>query len=766
MPKPHHGSLPLMNMKNTQIAVLRTVIGTSWVAAALSAPAEFVESGGRVVIEAEHFTVRAANLADNHHWHVVPDDNFSDFLKDSPEQTLIPQFGDARGSYIVALPNLGQNKNQLEVVLTEPYAEYAFRISAAGEYRLWTRWAGYDDAADSMYAGLVELQDDLGGIPDWYRFSHFDRSARTNFMWQGDGAAEHSGGAGGEIPMTWQLEPGSYHLRLYQREDGAAVDALMLQLLAEPDPTGQGPAESTFDGLMLVQQPQSVTVRSNGIAMLQIGVLGSGAAIQWQSAPAGSTNFTDVGSATNLSYSTDPLPPSQTGLQFRAVVSAAGTNLTSRAATVTVDATPPMIVGAFAAPDSGRINIVFDEPLDPLVAASITNYAAEGLTLSSPLLIGGNTVVLRTTPLTTNTTYSLSLQSIADLIGNIAAPTNVSFQAPSLNRGGLMVEVWNGVPGSGIADLTGSTNFSGLADLVTSWGNFGPYDPADISPYGDNFGARVTGWIVPPTNGTYKFFLRSDDASELYLSTDADPANEAAEPIARISGFTTEWQDSEGGPSSTPIDLQGGQRYWVRALWKEGASADYMQVAWRTPYDTNLNDATGLRPIPGIYLESLADPSSAAVTILQQPLNASVVQGSNTTLNVEFRSFSAFGTNTTVQWQMAPAGSTNFTDIPGALSPSLNLTGDLAQTGTRYRAVISNLISITTEAATVTVTAPGAARLSIALQPDGQVRISWTGSGTLEEAAAPSGVWVDSTAQANPQTRAPTDTSRYFRVRQ
>ena len=31
----------------------------------------------------------------------------------------------------------------------------------------------------------------------------------------------------------------------------------------------------------------------------------------------------------------------------------------------------------------------------------------------------------------------------------------------------------------------------------------------------DNYGAKVTGWIIPPTTGNWNFFIRSDDAASI-----------------------------------------------------------------------------------------------------------------------------------------------------------------------------------------------------------------------------------------------------------
>jgi hypothetical protein len=48
----------------------------------------------------------------------------------------------------------------------------------------------------------------------------------------------------------------------------------------------------------------------------------------------------------------------------------------------------------------------------------------------------------------------------------------------------------------------------------------------------------------------------------------------------------------------------------------------------------------------------------------------------------------------------------------------------------------------------------------------GQVRISWSGSGTLEEAPSVTGPWTPAASQANPQNVAPSGTMKFYRIRQ
>src|SRR6266511_922926 len=155
-------------MRTLQVGFYVSVLLT---AATTTRAVTFLEAGGRVVVEAEHFDTRTVAV-DNHHWHVVPGDNGTDFLADSPADTGVPDYLNARGSYITSLPNAGQNKSgSADLVGTDPVVTYKVQITTPGEYQLWIRWSGYSGDSDSLYAQIVELIDGAGPNADWYRYA-------------------------------------------------------------------------------------------------------------------------------------------------------------------------------------------------------------------------------------------------------------------------------------------------------------------------------------------------------------------------------------------------------------------------------------------------------------------------------------------------------------------------------------------------------------------------------------------------------------------
>ena len=115
----------------------------------------------------------------------------------------------------------------------------------------------------------------------------------------------------------------------------------------------------------------------------------------------------------------------------------------------------------------------------------------------------------------------------------------------------------------------------------------------------DNYGGRMSGILTAPESGTYRFYLASDDASVLRLSTDTDPAN--AVQVAHEDGCCKNFTLDDGGLSGT-VDLVKGQQYYMEAILKEGGGGDWMTVGWRMPSeDIDSVPAGNQEGIPGMY---------------------------------------------------------------------------------------------------------------------------------------------------------------------
>jgi peptidoglycan/xylan/chitin deacetylase (PgdA/CDA1 family) len=159
----------------------------------------------------------------------------------------------------------------------------------------------------------------------------------------------------------------------------------------------------------------------------------------------------------------------------------------------------------------------------------------------------------------------------------------------ALGFGSALREWWTGIEGNDISSLTSDVNYPdnpvGRALVVTLEG------PVN---WQDDYGTRIRGFLYPPENGDYTFWIASDANSELWLSTDADSAN--AVRIAHVSGYTgsQEWNKYPEQQSSA-ISLVGGQRYYIEVLHKAGIGEDNIAVAWQGPNITQ-------QVIDGLYL--------------------------------------------------------------------------------------------------------------------------------------------------------------------
>jgi hypothetical protein len=158
-----------------------------------------------------------------------------------------------------------------------------------------------------------------------------------------------------------------------------------------------------------------------------------------------------------------------------------------------------------------------------------------------------------------------------------SGPTGLGFGDAGVGTGTILREYWTGIEGSAVSDLTSSPDFpdnpSG-SDYLTSF-----EAPTDWADY---YGTYIRGYLHPPTSGDYTFWIASDDASELWLSTDDNPANKVM--IANVPGWSNsrEWT-KYAEQRSASITLTGGHRYYIEALQKEQGGGDNLAVAWEGP---------------------------------------------------------------------------------------------------------------------------------------------------------------------------------------
>ncbi len=154
-------------------------------------------------------------------------------------------------------------------------------------------------------------------------------------------------------------------------------------------------------------------------------------------------------------------------------------------------------------------------------------------------------------------------------------------------NGSVSREVWTGLPGSTVGSLFNSPNYPDSPNSIT-------YLTSLRAPVnaGNNYGARMRGYIIAPATGYYTFNITSDDASALYLSPNADPA--IMEPICEVAGWTNDEEFTKYvGQQSDSIALIQGNYYYFEFLHKEGSGGDHMTARWTRPGNATLTIVDG-----------------------------------------------------------------------------------------------------------------------------------------------------------------------------
>lgn len=179
--------------------------------------------------------------------------------------------------------------------------------------------------------------------------------------------------------------------------------------------------------------------------------------------------------------------------------------------------------------------------------------------------------------------------------------------------GGLKLEVFPGstrpgvYAGAAVAGSAGSHNAPNPGTL--RW--LSAFE--DGGGYGDNTARRVTGYFIPWTTGNYTFYVAGDDDTDVFLSTDASPANmqiicqepgwsgynnwvaggdpAAPDPVATAQKCSDTWTNGSGtAPNPSGIALTAGQKYFLQAVLRNGGGGDNLGVTaklFNEPAPTN-----------------------------------------------------------------------------------------------------------------------------------------------------------------------------------
>jgi hypothetical protein len=226
-----------------------------------------------------------------------------------------------------------------------------------------------------------------------------------------------------------------------------------------------------------------------------------------------------------------------------------------------------------------------------------------------------------------STTYYWRVDEVESL-SNIHQGTVWSFTTvPVPGLGSILCELYTGIPGGAVSDLTSNANYPDNPDITE-------YLPAFEAPGRGlhEYGSRVHGWLYIRKSGDYTFWIASGEQSQLWLSTDNTPENVSiiayVDALESRDGWTDprQWDKYPEIQKSAPIYLEAGNLYYIMVLHKKGWGYDSLAVAWEGPDQPNppVNGEAGAI-IPGTSLIPFeretsynSDPANGATDVKRE----------------------------------------------------------------------------------------------------------------------------------------------------
>ncbi len=395
--------------------------------------------------------------------------------------------------------------------------------------------------------------------------------------------------------VAWRKAGDTTHARILK-----PINAAFLSSLA--DPKGAS--------ITITAQPQSVSVIENSAARFTIKAstfsdyrkdLGGSISpvFLWYK------NGLIDSSSTGPTYTVFPVKASDHNSKIRCVVALPGLVRSSDEATLTVspDNLAPTITSVVGNGTFDKLTVSFSEAVDPATASTLTNYTfAPALQVTAAQVRNLTNVLLSTAPQKQGTQYTLTVNRVKDLAGNLVPASNRSvFYSRIARPGGLELQYWGDMPHADYF-VDGSIPYDPRIPDSPDWTgyttSFNTYDV--LTTYHQGFATRVRGWITPTETASYRFFVRCIDTCRLYLSTDETEA--AKKAIAEEPYCCNPFLEPSAKQTSEPITLTAGKSYYIELLLKVSWGSDYAMVAWRKEGDTT--PAESLPPIPGNFLSA------------------------------------------------------------------------------------------------------------------------------------------------------------------
>lgn len=509
------------------------------------------------------------------------------------------------------------------------------------------------------------------------------------------------GGGGDNLSVAWQLPGGGRPANGSSPISGGNLSAFTNFVVNLTPPT-------------LTIQPSNTVVAEGGRATLFSAASGGTPMnFQW---------FRDtavIPGSVAPNYSVFPARLSDNGATFFVTASNLGGGpvfSTNAVLTVLPDTNAPVLVRARGSASRREITLDFNEGLDPIRSTNVVNFNVSPFLniLSVRLAATGTNIILVTDRQTEGAQYTVNvLGGVADNSSqtNVITGTNAQFYAWVFAKGFALRQWYEGIGGTAVANLTSAANYPdspNRVDFIT-----GSLNQTQTNPDLNNFGTRITGWFKAPAvaesfhSNYWNFFISSDDASRLRISTDDDPINLTTTNVVEETGCCNALLNSN--PDQTIVfPLSTTSTHYFEVLMKEGGGGDFVNVALRNLFGEGVVTAQNpLTPLSSAFFGVYADPTGVQVTITNQPLSVSVPESSA----VVFRSGAVAtnnGANAAVAYQWQRMVGASFVDIDGANARNYTYPRvTLADNGAIFRVQASTPGATTNSLeATITISGP------------------------------------------------------------
>ncbi|MFT4641660.1 MAG: hypothetical protein ACI8T1_005003, partial [Verrucomicrobiales bacterium] len=323
---------------------------------------------------------------------------------------------------------------------------------------------------------------------------------------------------------------------------------------------------------------------------------------QWQKTAPGGDAFTDIEGATDASYDTGFLTLADHLTSYQCVLTSGGNELISGVSVIEVDGVLPAVSSVEPGINFDSVYVTFAEPMKLALLANRTNYAIDGLFIDDVTVRDSVTVRLHTSPQPKSATFTLTVQGVQDLSGNVIDPgTSVEFKTFTFANEAVGLEIWENVGGGTIEELRNFARFPQQPDVDFSVASIDSLLIFEDGPK-NTYGGRFRAWLIPDETTDYHFFLRGDDNAEFRISegTQFGPLEDPDRFADASAAGNLPFQEPDTDDSTTgPISLEVGKKYAVEVLWKEANGGDRAQLAWRKVGDAT--PAESLKPIPSEF---------------------------------------------------------------------------------------------------------------------------------------------------------------------